>query len=349
MPIRFSPLTHDTLPAVQNFLLPIWGRTWSEPLCDRIFQWRFVERPNGETILALDGDRCVATIDASIRQYLVNDEISPIREPADWHSHPNYRGVGLEPMWIFMRKTEPIVATGGSDTTRALLPRLKWKPLSQRITNFDLLLSSQYPLKKLLRRSPFSDKAMLEKLVKRISIPIGRVRLQAPPNVNSSIHVYNLADSLASTVPSRSEYGLARIAQRNELRWLHSAPPEMGDFNTLVFCLDGEPTGLAVYRLYKQSDSLEATILHIQTSEVSTRMYGWIASESSAHLAHLGAKRIRCRTSCPQLAEALHLTGFHKRSATTPLWWSQTGEIPVGNTLLSQLRADDGILPYPES
>jgi len=347
MSIRYSPLTLDTLSVVKDFLLPFWERTWDEDLCDRIFRWRFLERSDSEAILALDGDRCIAMLDSWIRRYIVHDEITHVRETADWYSLPGYRGVGLQPIWMMMKKPEPMVAIGGTDATQNLLPRLKWRPMSQPVRNFLLRLGSGVLLENPIKRTHLPGSAALVGLAHRLSVPIGRVRSQPPPTDDAGMHRLKPSDPLTAVSPARSDYALARLVDRSELEWLYSAPREMGDFSSLVFSLDGKPVGLSVNRLFSRDHSREANILHIQASEVSTRVYAWIASETAAHFARLGAKTIRCRTSCPQLAEALLQTGFRQRSAFTPMWWSQNGEVPTGNALLSMLRADDGILPYP--
>lgn len=348
MSIHFAPLTIETLPALKHLVLPFWDRTWDDAVCDRIFRWRFLERSDGEAILAFDGDRCIAMIDSWVRRYIVDNEICHVREMADWYSHADYRGAGLEPVWMMMRRPEPSISAGGTIPTQRMLPRLGWKPMPQQFRNFILPLNSSVLLEGLFRRSKIPGSAQLASLARHIALPIGRIRNRVPQSGEAGIRPM-LPLGVPSTMDCASpSYALARLVDESELEWLHSAPREMGEFGSLVFSLDGKAVGISVYRLLSRSHRREGCILHIQASQVSTRSYAWMASETAAYLVRRGATMIRCRTSCLFLARALRQTGFYQRPALIPMWWwPKNGELPKGNALLSFLRADDGICPYP--
>ena len=55
-------------------------------------------------------------------------------------------------------------------------------------------------------------------------------------------------------------------------------------------------------------------IVHVQASDVSTQLYGWIVSETAARLARRRARVIHCRASCPKLTDALQRIGFSKHA-----------------------------------
>jgi len=347
MAISFSPLTAETLPAVKQLLLPFWERDWTPEFSERLLSWRFLGRQDGDTILAMDGDRCVAMIDSWCRQYLVNGKLVDVRELGDWYSLPEYRGVGLQPMWMMMKKPEPILSIGGTSDTQALLPRLGWKPLPQ-VANYALRLTSGVIAQDRLNRSGLPGKTAFIKLAHKLSFPVCRVQSQAAPVINASVSEYDPADAPPEIRPPSDAYVLASLIGAKELDWLYSAPEEMGAFISLVFSVDDEPVGLSVSRLYKSEHTYEAVVLQIQSSQVSTGMYKWMVGETSALLAARGARNIRCRTSCRKVAEALSSVGFRQRFVDQTVWRSRDQDVPQGTILLSMFRADDGIHPYPK-
>jgi hypothetical protein len=157
----------------------------------------------------------------------------------------------------------------------------------------------------------------------------------------------SLCRRIAPTRPARGDYALARLVEPSELAWLTSAPPEMGEFSALLFSSAGKPIGLSLSRLFLQGDYQAAHIMHVQAAGASSARYAWMISETASFLARRGAKAIRCRTSCSQLKEALRKVDFFEYSSLQPRWWSRDLEAPTGDVLLSWLRGDDGLLPYP--
>jgi hypothetical protein len=347
MTVRFSPLTEDTLSAAKELLLPFWERDWEPDVADQIFRWRFLAREDGEAILALDEDRCVAMIDSWCRRYMVNGDMVTVRELGDWYSLPEYRGVGLQPMWMMMRKPEPIVSIGGTADTQGLLPRLGWKPLPGA-ASYTLELSSGVLAERLLKRLKSPGKSALTALAHKLSIPVRRVRLHSAPLANATVREYDPSDEPPEVIPPRDAYPLASLIGAKELRWIFSAPDVMGKFICLVFSINGQPVGLSLSRLFRLEHFCESKILHMQASDTSPSSYAWMASETARHLARRGAKKIQCRNSCPKLAIALHDAGFAERGTAPSYWWSRDLEAPQGTALLSLFRADDGILPYPK-
>ena len=347
MSIEFGPLTPEALPAIKDLLLSHWKRAWNDDLAERIFRWRFIERPDDEAILAWDGNRCVAIVDSWIRRYVVNGEIVRMRELGDWYSRPEYRGAGLQPMWMMMRKPEPMVGMGGTAMTQTLLPRMNWKSMPQQVSDFLLRLSSGVVLEGPIKRLPIFGASRLVGLAHRFSVPVRRIRRHAPPDSGSAVRCLSGADFDADVTLVPSGYALARLADRDELKWLHSAPAEMGEFNALLFSCGGKPTALSVSRLFCQGDYQAAYIMHIQASERSNALYAWIVGETADYLARRGAKAIRCRTTCPQLKDALRRTAFFEYASLQPRWWSRSLDVPEGDALLSLLRGDDALLPYP--
>lgn len=346
MPIEYITLTDASLPAMQELLLPWWGKNWSPDLADRIFRWRFIDRPDGETILAMDGSRCIAMVDSWTRPYFIDGEPVRVRELADWYSLPEYRGAGLQPMWMMMRKPEPIVGMGGTDATRNLLPRLKFQSMPQEAGLFTLKLSSGAFAERLLRRIRPQGVEALAAVFHRLSLPVRRVR-PIPLGAKASVRALQPGDSLDATRPSPKDYAIARLTDAGELDWLRAAPPEMGEFSALAFLDAGRLLGLSITRVYSMGHHKEAFVLHVQSADARLEVYSWMVSESATFVASRGATVIQGRASCPILCDALVKVGFSQYASLAPRWWSQHRDAPTGALLLTWLRGDDGLLPYP--
>jgi hypothetical protein len=180
-----------------------------------------------------------------------------------------------------------------------------------------------------------------------LSVPIRKVRRHAPPGGDIEVRLLEPKD-FDTDVGTPSSYALARLVDRCEYEWLHAAPAEMGEFSGLLFSRETEPIGVSVSRLFSMGHYQAAYIMHVQASEASAALYAWMVGETAAFLARRGAKAIRCRTSAPELKDALRRNAFFEYASVEPQWWSRTLEVPRGNALLSLLRADDALHPYPK-
>ena len=136
MAITFESLNDSNTETARDLLLSLWSPNWNRSLAESYFSWRYLERPGGETLLALDRGRCIGIIDSFLRPYVVGDRRITVRETCDWFCLPQYRafGVGLQLMRRMMTKQEPILSVGGTNFTLELLPKLKWALLSSANT-----------------------------------------------------------------------------------------------------------------------------------------------------------------------------------------------------------------------
>ena len=99
----------------------VWKRDWSDHLAQEYFAWRYINRPDGETLLALDRGRCIGIVDSFFRPYWIGGCRQKVRETCDWFCLPAYRplGVGLHLLRRIMDNPEPTIAIGGTSIRKS--------------------------------------------------------------------------------------------------------------------------------------------------------------------------------------------------------------------------------------
>ena len=347
MSITIQPLSEDTLPAVIELVLEAWHREWGPEFAERMLRWRFLLRQNGDTVLVMDEGRCVAMIDSFVRDYLIDGDVVKVRELCDWFSRPDYRGVGLKPARIMMKKPEPIISIGGSNATQALLPRLGFKPLPQPAIDYTLPLTGAALVDGLFKRYRIPGRRTGMRLAKHFTHPHRWGDSRHKSAVDGIARISRNGTQLSSTTPPGDQYQLASLINAEDIAWLLAAPEELGQFKVLEFLVDNQVIGVTLNRLNGQNEPVEGTIVHLQSAQVSVEIYRWMIDESISMLAASGASSVKCRTSCPTLADALQSSHFIRRKALQTLWWSPDLKAPSGPSLLSRFRADDALHPYP--
>ena len=347
MPVSMQPLTENTLAAVGELVLEFWHRAWDPQFTQEMLHWRFLQRPHGETLLVMDGDRCVGMIDSFLRDYLLDGDIVQVRELGDWYSRPEYRGIGLKTMRSMMKRPEPIMSIGGSEATQSLLPKLGWKPLANPAADYALTVTRAALVNAASQRLGIPGKRFTVRLANRFTHPRRWFLSDPRHRDNATVRPYVGTSGAIGGIPSAGFYQMASLIGREEIKWLHQAPEKMGQFLALEFLIDDEVAGITVSRLFDLGYLQQANILQVQTSQVSMDMYRWMIEETTNQLVAQGASSVRCRTSCVILADALKELHFHKRDTLQTVWWSREQDAPQGPVLLSRFRADDGIQPFP--
>lgn len=347
MSVSMQPLTEATLAAVGELVLEFWQRAWGPQFTEEFLRWRFLHRPNGETLLLMDADRCVGIIDSFLRSYLVDGNIATVRELGDWYSRPEYRGIGLKTMRAMMKKPEPILSIGGSESTKALLPKMGWKPLSHPAADYALAVTGAAPVNAISTRFGIPGKRLTVRLANRFTRPRRWFRSRSKYSKSAEVRPYTGTSTAICGLPSAGFYQVASLIRHDEIDWLRAAPGRMGQFIALEFLVDGDIAGITVSRVFDLGFLRQANILQVQTSRVSLDMYRWMIEETTNQLVAQGASSVRCRASCVILADALKELHFIKRDTLQTVWWSGGQGAPQGPVLLSRFRADDGLHPLP--
>jgi hypothetical protein len=338
--LQFTRLTAEHAPKALGLLSERWPGDWTDEFAGRFFAWRYLTRPAGETLLAQDGDRCVAILDSYLRPYVLSGTIATVRETCDWYCRPEYRplGVGVRLMRQMMAKREPIIVVGGTEATHLLLPRLKWQLLPDvpiYVLPLSLKTAVAFGLRKFL---PASDG--LARFIPS-SLGIFHPRRLAPPTTSAQVMISSTFE--VPVTASSDEYALAPLLDSDRLNWLAQAPREVGDLLTLTFLIDGRLVAVSVTRLQRRPEGLTAKILHLQSEDRSPATIGWIVSQTALHLADKGVCLIICLASEPTVLDTLRRVGFLAAGRRGCFWWSTDGSTPSGRMNLTKMVGDDEV------
>jgi len=338
MAVHFTRLTPDTAESTRSFLCGRWPPYWSDEFARRVFAWRYLRKPGSETLLAFDGNRCVAILDSYLYPYQVCGEIATVRETCNWYCRPEYRplGVGMRLMRQMMAKPEPMVVVGGTEAANLLLAKLKWQRLPDaRAYVLPLRLKTVLGFG-LQKRLPAG-----EALVRLIpsGLTIINPRRLAPPTRSSQMMVSSILEM--PTLTSPDAYALAPVLDSDRLDWLAQAPTEVGELLRLIFIVDGRLVAISITRLKWRPEGLVAKILHLQSEDRSPAALGWIVSQTALHLAGKGAGLIICLASDPVILDSLRRVGFLAAGRRRVFWWSSDKSAPSGLTNLSKMIGEE--------
>ena len=348
MAIEYVQLTPERLDDVERLMLGHWNLQWDKRLADAYFRWRYLERANWEAILAYDGTRPVAFLDAFLRRFRVGAEVIRVRETGDWYCEPKYRPfVGIKLMRMMMDKPEPILVVGANENARnVLLGLLRWHALPG-LPRYVLPIGPGFVLKGLSNYLPDRLSSIAVPLARAVSFRIRGTRRGAPPS--GAISVSRIAGDIRvpEIVPPPNTCLLSTVLGQEEVDWFERAPDEMGEFVSLVFSVDGEPVGLSLGRIYQAKMFRMARLLHLQAKSPSAAVYRWMIAETTNHLAKHGAQWVSASFSCPMVEEALFNLGFMKRENVTPYWWDHGQDPPEGPLHMTWVSGDQGVWPRP--
>jgi len=335
--IAIVALSESTAASTRELLTRhVWKRDWGEDLAQTYFAWRYTSKPSGETLLALDRNRCVAMVDTFLRPYWIGGCRRLVRETCDWFCLPAYRplGLGLHLMRQVMKQPEPTIAIGGTEHTRELLPKLRWASLPE-IYDYVFPASAKTVASFLARSGRFAWAASLIP-----NIPLTRQRPRsAPPFDKLSVQVRNPGDEVP--IAGAFPYDLCPEIERPVLDWLARAPPILGEFVVLQFHSDDLQTGIVICRIEDLSLGCVAQVVHLQPARLD--VIDWMVSATVAHLLERGAGVIFARSSCPSISTALTAAGFYRRKSVPMFWWARDGVRPTGQFNLASLQADDAL------
>jgi hypothetical protein len=326
--------------ALRDMLLGWWQRKWSSEQAELYFQWRYRERPAGETLLALDGGKCVAVIDSFVRPYRIDGRRVDVRETCDWFCEPEYRkaGIGLTLMRRMMLRPEPILVVGGSEFTLELLPKLGWSRLPDA-QDFLLPLTLGVTAEAAHLPSWASGIGLVSRVVPNLPL-MPRLPAPRPPSAGSEVRLRRAAEKIAPE--AEGMHAFAPILESSTLDWLSHAPAATCEIRELSFESNGRMAGLAVCRLETLSSGLIASIVHMHAA--SKDAVQWVIGGTVAYLRGEGVGLVRCRTSSPVFGDALRKLRFLRRTPQAAYWWSRHVMVPEGPAHLSLLRADDAFV-----
>ncbi len=348
MAVTCVDVTAEHLPAVRQLLMLYWERQWPDGVADDFLRWRLFDRPDWAAVAAFDGDRCVAFIDSFVRPYTVDGRRVRVRETGEWFCLPDYRPLAsLKVLQALMKKPEPIVATTNSEVTKAVLPKLKWQVVCEQ-QQCVFAAGVGVAVKGLTKRLKMQLSTLPDITGTLLPFRFRKPRRLAPPSEPASVRAIASADDLPDLPPPEDSFALYALADRTTARWFSAAPDGEGRFIWLAFELNGETVGLSLSRIFREGPYKAARLLHVQSARHDPETYGWIASETSCHLAASGVHWIEARSTSEMIVSALETTGYMKGAAFPVYWWPGDDRVELdGSILLNGMRGEEALMPYP--
>lgn len=347
MPIEYTRLAEEHLEDLQGMLLPFWERRWDRSTADRFFRWRFLERSDGEGLIAYDRGRPVGFVDSFVRPYRTPRGTLQVHEPAEWYSDPAYRPLlGMKLTRRLMERPEPALTVGGNRNTASLLPRLGHQELPELVT-YALPTGGGAMVKGLSKSLGFPMSAVPRLLARPLSGRLPNVRRVPPGNGSSRVRPIPNGEPVPRLGPRDGSYGIAPILGGQDCRWFRRAPDSVGSFVWLAFERAGETTGVSFSRLYREGPFTAARLLHLDAVDPSVPTYEMMVRETVRELMVRKPQWIGARFSCPMSREALEKVGFRRVGHCRAFWWHQHEPPPDGPLHLSWASADEPLLPYP--
>jgi len=342
MALRLTLLDDTNREAFEALLARAWEQNWGSELARALIRWRYYDRPSGGgTWLALNDGQCVAMLDSFVRPYLLDGRRILVRAGCDWYCLPKYRavGLGLRLMRRMMDYPEPMLAIGGSDSTRDILPRLGWTrlPDAQR---YILPLKARSLAGALLRHWRPRNEGRAR------AIP-GFVPLLAPrrtPSPRGGVgRIAEWRPGSLALLPLPKQQGLVQLLEQADQDWIGRMPAGVAQPLALAFFMDESLVGFSLSQIEPTATGFEGRIVHLQLAEQWQAVADWVVGETVQRLSALGAGIIRCWASQPTKDLALRKAGFVALGPLPSYWWSKNG-VPAPSVVdAGYLRADDAI------
>lgn len=344
MALRFGRLDDTNRPAFEQLLEHAWEQNWGSELANILVRWRYYEKPPGsETLLAFDGDQCIAVLDSFVRPYLLDGRDILVRETCDWFCLPKYRpfGVGIKLLRQMMAYPEPIFSIGGSQSTLAILPRLGWIAVPD-IQKYVLPLKARSVAGSLLRQRWPTREALAKAIPGFIPLQTLR-RAPTPSGGIAQIREWQPGMPIPQSLPDRP--GLVEVLAQADLAWIARMPHEFALPLGLTFFLGEEPVGFSLSQLEPSASGLDGCIVHLQIPHETQSVVDWVIAETARRLASCNVGIIRCGASSPAKITALERAGFLIRKPHPSYWWDKDGASAPAVIDAGYLRANDA-QPY---
>lgn len=336
-----TTLSEEYLPAFYAFV----AQTWPEqPVLPSWLDWRYNQPPGQEFRIAVRDGEVIACLGVRRRQWVVGDVIQQTGETFAWFCRPDLRmtGLGVRLFKRAMHDFTPMIAVGGSDDTRTLLPRLGWQQVGDAPT-FVL------PLRGAAVAERIHDKTHVPKRMAELAFDaVGRHLLRRPSATvpgGEVVPVAHLGEDVAALYQPRAGLSLCAIPDAAQSRWL-SGHAGNGTHIALNFVVHGELVGCGQARVYAQDGARYAVITELWSTLKQAPVYQWMVGAMVRAVRGFDPVSVRMRATSPVLQQAL---GHHRFIVADrpPLWvWAgRKGTVPSGTPHIVFDLEDHHLLP----
>jgi len=339
MPIEL--LTLKNLAAFRRFSEAAWDR----PKSEAYYRWRYFDAPGLITVMANQGDQCVASISAFSRTYCNGDETAECLEPFDWYCLPATRGsgVGVRLLKTLMDTGRPLLTLGGSAETLRIIPRLGWKTVGEA-TEFFLPLTGNY----LLRNRALPD---YWKRVLTPSLDLATATWFTPARPNGVRNCVVLPVSGMDHDLARIDgpAGFRSVPDPRFFEWLMKGSPATGSYLLIVLTVDGEAAAWITGRLHRSRGLLHGTVLDLRLKRNDEKLAKNAIRHMARALAGFGADEVRAVATADFYSSVYRKSGFLAAREKIPvLVWAGRHRLSTDHIYLTG-TADGAIFPLQDS
>ena len=245
----------------------------------------------------------------------------------DWHVTQGDRGVGVGVG--LLRKAEAaagvLLTLQGSEDTRQILPRLRWRQ-SLLPTTWVRPLSARYWSEWATQRLP-SVLGPLAGAFAGIAATLRRPRAAAPPAGAALVAVDRLPAEYDAVWTARAaEFAPILLRDSAYLNWLCADYPD-GGYRLHLLDWRGGVAGHLILRLDRdRRDRCRGRIVDLLWPRAEAALAAWMVAAAVVELQRAGADYVECVLSRPELAAAARACGFVRRRPV-PLWYHR---LPAG-------------------
>jgi hypothetical protein len=336
--VPFAPEHHER---VARFSAQVWPR----PRTDAFLRWRYRAPAFHRGYLALRDGSCLAMLSVFRRPYRAGDGIVHVADSFDWFTLPELQksGLGVRLMQRLMKDPDPVIVTGGSPDTRALLPKMGFRTLD-RVRRYWLPIGADRVASLLAERSvPRSFSRLAFRVARHW---VGPRRLQAPAG-GRAFAVAGVGEEAHNIDPRPGARGCAPVWTPEFLAWLQLGFPGMGHYLPLYYGVGERLVGWALLRIFEGAEGCEAHLLDVRAREDDAALYAWMVSEAVARAAGLGAGLLTTGTTLPALEQALRDNRFRQAESAPIHCYGGESEGLAAPIVFGAHWGDEPLVPYP--
>ncbi len=303
-------------------------------------RWRYSDGPSMEALIALAGDRCVATMFSMRRRWLTPGGPVEALEPFEWHASEAWRAQapGFRIVRQRMREPRPMIAVAGTDQAADLLRKLKWAEVTSAY-KYALPLSGRWLAMR--GRGPV------------VCAAFDRVGpfVFAPRRVREAGLEVEVAGAYAEEVPAlartQRRFALMREPDPVTWAWLQRAPASVGHYVAFHARRGGRLIGWGTGRVFQNGAVRVGELLEVFCVDAHRDATAGLVREMSAVLAGFGVDALVATTTCPDMTTALRALRFRPDDIRPVLAWWGPGGVPAGPILVDGAIGDHAFYPVP--
>ena len=347
MQVEFTKAGSSTRQAFYDSWLTFWARRWDANFLQEFLDWRYARRVDGETLLAMSGEKCIGFIDTFIRPYRFGGQQIIVREPCDWYCLPEFGGTDLRFMDFLIAQGQPLLGVGLPESAIAIASRLRWRHL---LDTHDFIL-------------PITVRRVAGAVIRKAKLGNGSLAAYLPHELNlRSRHTWTKYDEAEGVVSEISPddwpreqdfleanqadiYAIAPVPTRTYVKWLASGPPTLGEVLCLEFRRKGVRIGLTILRIEESKVGCKARIIHLHANELKLSTLQWMIAANIGRATQLKVESVHCRSSCSTTSAALSSLHFHPTANEAVMVGFNDQQLPIGPVNISFLHGDDAMVP----